>query len=114
VQLADLSAGITAGFIRTLAMAAHEFADTQPAPREFVRRVVALDPVIDQTLGESALAKGHSAQAIAQLSRLDDALAANAVGGQGTEAILQARGSILILSEVLAKHAAFFDHGAQA
>ena len=54
-QFADLSAGITAGFIRTLAMAGCEFADTQP-----VRRVVALDPVIDQTLGESAQIRYHS------------------------------------------------------
>jgi hypothetical protein len=49
--------------------------------------------------------------AIAQLSRLDDALAAD---GPGTEAVLRARGSILVLSEVLAKHAAYFDDGARA
>ena len=29
------------------------FADTQPVRREFVRRVIALDPIIDQALGES-------------------------------------------------------------
>jgi uncharacterized membrane protein YccC len=62
----------------------------------------------------SALATGHSAAAIDQLSRLDDVLAADALGGPGTEAVLRARGSILVPSEALAKHAAYFDHGAQA
>ena len=47
----------------------------------------------------AVLAKGHSAQAIAQLSRLDDALAANAVGGRGTEAILRARATALIFAK---------------
>jgi uncharacterized membrane protein YccC len=51
---ADLAAGIAAGFAGTLAMAGPELADTQPARREFIRRVVALDPVIDQTFGESS------------------------------------------------------------
>jgi uncharacterized membrane protein YccC len=62
----------------------------------------------------AALATGHSEAAIAQLSRLDDVLATDAVGGPGTEAVLRARGSILALSEALAKHATYFDHGAQA
>ena len=60
VQLADMSVAITAGFSRTMAMAGRAFADTQSERREFVRRVGALDPVIDQALGESADIRYHS------------------------------------------------------
>jgi uncharacterized membrane protein YccC len=59
-QFAELSSAITAGVIRTLAVAGHEFVDTQPVRHELTRRVVALDPVIDQTLGESAWIRYHS------------------------------------------------------
>ena len=59
-QLAELSAEITAGFFRTLAIAGSGFADTRSDRREFVRRVVALDPVIDQTFGESSQIRYHS------------------------------------------------------
>jgi uncharacterized membrane protein YccC len=59
-QFADLSAEITMGFVRALAMAGHEFIDTQDSRHEFIRRVVALDPVIDQALGESARIRYHS------------------------------------------------------
>ncbi len=59
-QFADLSAGITAGFIRTLTVAGRGSVDTQPVRHEFIRRVVALDPVIDLTLGESARIRYHS------------------------------------------------------
>jgi uncharacterized membrane protein YccC len=44
----------------TLALAGPELADTQPVRREFIRRIVALDPLIDQTLGESSQIRYHS------------------------------------------------------
>jgi uncharacterized membrane protein YccC len=37
-----------------------EFPDTQPVRRELMRRVIALDPVIDEALGESAQLRYHS------------------------------------------------------
>ena len=61
----------------------------------------------------AALASGQSAAAIDQLSRLDNELATGAAGQPETEAVLRARGSILLLSRILATHAAYFDHGVQ-
>jgi uncharacterized membrane protein YccC len=55
---ADLAAGITAGFTRTLAFARP--LDMRPVRRDFIRRVTALDPVIDETLGESSQIRYHS------------------------------------------------------
>jgi len=57
----------------------------------------------------SALTAGHSARAVARLSRLDGVLAADAAGGPQRQAIVRARSGILALSEALAKHAAYFD-----
>ena len=48
------------GFSRTLALAGPQLTDTQAERREFVRRVIALDPMIDQTLGESSHVRYHS------------------------------------------------------
>ncbi len=41
-------------FSETLALAGSRLPDTQTERHEFVRRVIALDPIIDQTLGESS------------------------------------------------------------
>jgi uncharacterized membrane protein YccC len=58
--LAALSAEITGRFAGTLALAGPGMPDTQPARRELVRRVIALDPVIDQAIGESSQLRYHS------------------------------------------------------
>ncbi len=57
----------------------------------------------------TAVAQGRSAIATAVLQHLDKELASFAVD----PAALQARGSISAISEVLNRHAAYFDGGAQ-
>ena len=59
-HLAELSSAISAGLTNNLTSDGREFADTQPVRREFIRRVVALDPIIDETLGESAQIRYYS------------------------------------------------------
>jgi uncharacterized membrane protein YccC len=59
-----------------------------------------------------ALAEGDSASAIVHLSRFDEVLAAEPTDGPLTQDVLRARGSILVVSEALTRHAAFFDAGA--
>jgi uncharacterized membrane protein YccC len=44
-----------------LALAGPQLPDTQTERREFVRRVIALDPAVDQALGESSRVRYHSA-----------------------------------------------------
>ena len=51
---ADLSAEITSRFTGMLAMAGTEIVDTRPVRRELLRRVIALEPIIDQSVGESS------------------------------------------------------------
>ena len=57
---AALAAEITGRFTGTLALAGPEFPETQPVRRELVRRVIALDSVIDEAIGESAQLRHHS------------------------------------------------------
>jgi uncharacterized membrane protein YccC len=59
-SFADLAAEITERFGRMLALAQAQLPDTKADRREFVRRVIALDPVIDQALGESSHIRYHS------------------------------------------------------
>ena len=58
--LAELCAAIMSGFTDHLATAEPELVDTQPMRREFVRQIIALEPVIDQSLGESSRLRYHS------------------------------------------------------
>jgi uncharacterized membrane protein YccC len=57
---AGLTAGIATNFTTTLALAGPELPDTQPIRRDFLQRVIALDPLIDQTIGESSQIRYHS------------------------------------------------------
>jgi uncharacterized membrane protein YccC len=59
-SFADLAAGIADGFTRMLALAGPQLPETQSQRREFVRRVIALEPVVDQALGESSDIRYHS------------------------------------------------------
>ena len=60
-QFAELCTSITAGFSGALAaMSGREPAGVQPAGSELLRRVIALEPVIDQTIGESSQIRHHS------------------------------------------------------
>jgi uncharacterized membrane protein YccC len=63
-RLATLFAGISTEvmrrFIGTLALAGPELPETQPVRRELVRRVIALDSVIDEAIGESAELRHNS------------------------------------------------------
>ena len=79
---------------------------------QHVAHDLGLAPKLDAAL--AALAEGHSTQTITQLTRLDDALATDAVGGPVTNAVLRVRASIVVLSEVLARHGAYFDAEARA
>jgi uncharacterized membrane protein YccC len=55
-----ISAEISGRFTNTLGLAGPDLPDTQPVRRELTRRVIALDPVIDEALGESSQLRYHS------------------------------------------------------
>jgi uncharacterized membrane protein YccC len=59
-SFANLAAEIMGRFGRMLDLAEAQLLDTKAERREFVRRVIALDPVIDQALGESSHVRYHS------------------------------------------------------
>ncbi|MGX5828190.1 FUSC family protein [Mesorhizobium sp. 43Arga] len=58
---ADLTTEIAAGFSNMLERAGSGAPDRQLARREILRRVIALDPIVDQTLGESSHVRLHAA-----------------------------------------------------
>jgi uncharacterized membrane protein YccC len=60
ILFAAISSEISGRFAGTLATAGAEFENTQKIRRELVRRVIALDPVIDEALGESSQLRYHS------------------------------------------------------
>ena len=83
---AAISAEISSRFTGTLATAGAQFESTQAVRRELIRRVVALDPVIDEAFGESSRLRYHSPV----LQRAVDGLLA-ALAGWRAAAVLLAR-----------------------
>ena len=73
--LAAVSAEIASRFTRTLAQAGSDLSHTQPVRRELYRRVIALDPTIDEAKGESAEIRYHSPVLQAAVDGLFAALA---------------------------------------
>jgi uncharacterized membrane protein YccC len=72
---AAISSEITGRFTGTLAVAGANFDETQRIRRELVRRVIALDPVIDEAFGESSQLRYHSPVLQRAVDRLFAALA---------------------------------------
>jgi len=68
----------------------------------------------DLSAALEALARGNCMIAATPLVRLDERLAALPGGGSEASIALQARGSILAISEALIQHASYFDAGAPA
>jgi hypothetical protein len=60
IQLASIAAEIMGRFTSTLFMAGPDLPDTRPDRRGLIARVVALDPIIDEALGESPQLRYHS------------------------------------------------------
>src|SRR5258707_11712072 len=75
-SFANLAAEIMGRFGRVLALAEAQLLNTKAERRELVRRVIALDPVIDQALGESSHIRYHSPKLQTAIYGLFTALAA--------------------------------------
>jgi uncharacterized membrane protein YccC len=67
---------------------------------------------LDAALNDIAL--GHSTKAIAKLRQFDDRLASTPETGPEVTLALRARGRVLIISEAIAEHGAYFDAGTPA
>jgi uncharacterized membrane protein YccC len=78
-RLAALFAGITdeimCQFALTLSRAGPRAPDSRPIRRELIRRVVALQPVIDEAIGEASQLRAHSPMLYAAVERMFDTLA---------------------------------------
>jgi uncharacterized membrane protein YccC len=73
-QFAALLSDIQQGLARTLSAPAVRPENLQSTRREFIGRVVALDPIVDQTIGESSAIRYHSAVLARASEGLFDAL----------------------------------------
>jgi uncharacterized membrane protein YccC len=72
---AVLDAQISGRFADTLALAGPDFPDTQPVRVELVRRVIALDPAIEEAFGESSQLRQYKSMLLASVAGLFHALA---------------------------------------
>jgi uncharacterized membrane protein YccC len=72
---AALVAELATRFTHTLALAGSDLPESQPVRRELARRTIALDPVIDQAIGESFQLRVRSSVLQAALNGLLSALA---------------------------------------
>jgi uncharacterized membrane protein YccC len=59
-QLAAIWAEIAGGFAGTFSLAGPDQSETRPVRRDLIQRVIALDPVIDEALGEATDLRSHS------------------------------------------------------
>ena len=84
VQFAALAANIANLFTRTLSNAGAGYVETQSVRREFTRRAIALDPVIDEAFGESSSLRYNSAVLKSAADGLFEALS----GWRGVAALL--------------------------
>jgi uncharacterized membrane protein YccC len=73
--LAEIAAEILSQFGDTLSRAGPAAPDSRPNRRELIRRVVALEPVIDEAIGESSRLRAHSPILQAAVACMFDALA---------------------------------------
>jgi uncharacterized membrane protein YccC len=76
VLFAALSSEIASTFGSTLARTGSALSDLQPVRRELIRQVIALDPVMDEAIGESSRLRYHSPVLQAAIDGLFAALAA--------------------------------------
>ena len=75
-SFAALAAEITSRFAGMVALAGPQMPDTQPLRRELVKRTIALDPTIDEAIGESSQLRYHSPILQTAVHGLFEALAA--------------------------------------
>ena len=73
-RLAEISAEISGRFAATFSLVGPELSEMRPVRRDLVRRVITLDPVIDEALGEVSDLRYHSAVLQAMVGGLFAAL----------------------------------------
>jgi uncharacterized membrane protein YccC len=74
-RLAEIGAEILGQFGDTISQAGPGAPDSRPNRRELIRRVVALEPIIDEAIGESSEVRAHSPILQAAVAQMFDALA---------------------------------------